>query len=307
MIEKFEGIMKSHFLRITSKSLYVCKLKKLMTLTGHDMNWIIRHPVEIKELITDMDITDSTKVSFVSAVIAYFIYNDSNLKETEHELFKQWDDVKRYFNESIKQRYGEMRPTTRQKLGFIDYEELQRVKERLDYGSERLLMTLYLDLPPIRADYFNVVFKELDDGDGNYIIEDDELDKGIVGLLIINDYKTSKKYSRIEIPIPTTVMCDIKECLKERRKSIYPEYESHLFLTSSGRPYKTRQSWTVWANTVVKDLLDNPSFSLTMFRHIYVSRPDLGLNTGPSTAERERLAKMMGHSTQTQVQYQWRD
>ena len=306
MTEKFEGIMKTHFLRATSKALYINKLKKLMNLTGHDMRWIISHPIEIKELVDEMDMTDSTKVSFISAIMAYFIYSEGNLKETEFELFQQWDEIKRHFNEPIKTRYTLMKPTTKQKLAFVDYEELQRVKERLDYGPERLLMTLYLDLPPIRADYFNVVFKDSDDGDGNYIVEDEDLPKGTAGLLIINDYKTSKKYSRIEIPVPTTVMADIKECLKERR-SIHPEYDNYLFLTHNGRPYKTRQSWTVYANTVVKEILDNPSFSLTMFRHIYVSRPDLGLNTGPSTETRERLAKMMGHSAGTQVQYQWRD
>lgn len=303
---QFRGILNTHFLRPTSKHLYIIKLTKLMNITGMNMDEIIHSPEEITNLVEDMDITDSTRVSFISSIMAYFIYNNDNLKEKEFDLFQKWNEIKAKFSESIKKRYIEHRPTTKQRLAFMDYDELQKIKEQLPFGQERLLMTLYLDLPPVRADYFNCQLKDTDDGDGNYIIFDDELGNDISGLLILNDYKTSKKYSRIEIPIPTKVMNDILECLKDR-KTFDNEYSNYLFLTHTYKKYRTRQSWTIYANNTLKTLLDNPNFSLTMFRHIYISRPELGFNVGKTTKEREELSKKMGHSTQMQIQYQWRN
>ena len=73
---QFRGILNTHFLRPTSKHLYIIKLTKLMNITGMNMDEIIHSPEEITNLVEDMDITDSTRVSFISSIMAYFIYNN---------------------------------------------------------------------------------------------------------------------------------------------------------------------------------------------------------------------------------------
>ena len=58
-----------------------------------------------------------------------------------------------------------------------------------------------------------------------------------------------------------------------------------------------------WANRVLKDLF-NKDFTLTMLRHIYITRRDLKLEEKSGT-EREKIAKMMGHSVEQQGRYLW--
>ena len=54
----------------------------------------------------------------------------------------------------------------------------------------------------------------------------------------------------------------------------------------------------------LKKLFNNEKISIITFRNIYVSRRDLELET-KSGLERDKIAKIMGHSLEQQQKYLW--
>ena len=82
----------------------------------------------------------------------------------------------------------------------------------------------------------------------------------------------------------------------------------HLFIsTRFQKPYSELKnpegSFNSWANKTLKSIF-NEDFSLTMLRHIYISRRDLKLEEQSGT-ERNKIAKQMGHSVEQQGRYLW--
>jgi integrase len=303
-MEKYlEDIKESHFLRDSSKNLYISKLNTLKKYMDKDLTYIIHHPDIVHKALIDKGLTAPTIVSYISSIIALFIYSRDNLKEELHDLFKEWNDIKKRISIPINERYINNEPTTKQQEAYYSYDYLQKIKSSLPYGQDRLLFTLYLDIIPIRADYWNAYISDnLNDKTGNYIYynKDDRKNSKI----ILNNYKTSNKYGTLEIPLDQKVLNDIISNVNARNNDM-GIYDEHLFLTSYGKPFYTRQSFTTWANTTLKDIIKAPTFSLSMFRHIYLSRPELKFKD-KSLKELSDLGRLMGHSSTMGRMYSWK-
>jgi len=110
---------------------------------------------------------------------------------------------------------------------------------------------------------------------------------------------TDKKYGRIEIEIP-------KELYEEIKLSIKINPRKYLFVSSgNNKPYKEGKTFNSWANKTLKKVLGKKNFTLSMFRHIYISRRDLKLEE-KSGLEQDKLAKIMGHNiNDQQKKYSW--
>ena len=91
--------------------------------------------------------------------------------------------------------------------------------------------------------------------------------------------------------------------MKQINISLEKNPRNYLFSKSDGTMYNSN-SWTVSANRILKRLI-NPSFSLTMFRHIYLSRPELNMND-KTIKEKKEVADSMAHSVDTQSKYIWK-
>ena len=161
------------------------------------------------------------------------------------------------------------------------------------------MLTLYTDIPPARSDYYNTkIYKETPKNPDkeNYVI----LAKN-KGEIVLNDYKTSKKYGQIRIDLP-------EELLRQIHLSLEKEPRSYLFQSERfKKPYIELKdpsgSFNSWANKTLKKLF-NEDFTLTMLRHIYITRRDLKLEEMSGT-ERNKIAKIMGHRTEQQQRYLW--
>ena len=78
----------------------------------------------------------------------------------------------------------------------------------------------------------------------------------------------------------------------------------YLFVSSrNNESYSKPNSFNKWANRVLKKLF-NKDFSLKLLRNIYITRRDLKLEE-KSGLERNKIAKIMGHSVSTQQNYLW--
>lgn len=251
--------------------------------------------------LTD-SLSDHTKDSYVSSIIALFIYNQ-DLKESYSDLYKEWKALHENIKKPINTQYKSNTPNEKQQSAYISFDELIRKRDSLSNSPERLLLFMYSEIPPVRSDYYKTqifysVPKDIDNG--NYIVlpslhastsEDS-------AFLVLQSYKTASKYGVITVNLPDTLRDEIINSIK-----LIPR--DYLFISNrTGKPYKEAGSYNKWANRVLKNLFAKPGLSLTMLRHIFISRPDLKLEE-KSGLEQEEIAKIMGHSIERQRNYSW--
>jgi hypothetical protein len=164
-------------------------------------------------------------------------------------------------------------------------------------GLERLLLSMYTYIPPVRADYFDVRINPpksvIDNSKDNFIVFDKTHPEKSV--LVIRDFKTANKYKEIKHALPLQLYKEIQLSLTEKPRD-------YLFVmpTNATRPYD-RGSFSKWANKVLQSLF-NVSITLTSLRHLFVSTLDFN-NTRAS--ELEKIGNSMGHSIAMQKGYQW--
>jgi len=274
--------------------------------------------------------------AFMSAMMSIFL-NNQDLRENRKDLFDKWKAQHEIIRRPIDTKYKSNEPTPRQKDAYISYEDVVKKRDSLEQGDMvRLLLMMYTEIPPVRSDYhstrvyndFSVpelkttisrahVMTMLDgtqedvdliDGEskgsiqalGNFVV----LDK-TKPVLVLNEYKTSKKYKSIVVSLPQKIVKDIEASMKK----VPREY---LFVSSRGRkPYhdgkNPEKAFNDWANYNLKKLFEKKEFHLTMLRHIYISRRDLegGGIENWSGLEQDKVAKAMGHSVEQQRKYMW--
>ena len=112
--------------------------------------------------------------------------------------------------------------------------------------------------------------------------------------LVLNDYKTKKKYGTIQIPIP----CQLYELIQECRKGGLCKND-YLFTNSIGQPYN-RNQYSGYAVRMLERIFKRP-ITLTTLRHSYTS----SLDYNRPIRELNEIAHSMGHSVGVQHMYRW--
>ena len=276
------------------------------------------------------------KEGYVNVIKALFNYTPSK-KQYDNNQFNIWCKVYMKIKKPLDDQYKSNKPTKRQEEAYIPFEELDKKRKLLPKGSpERLLLSMYTLIPPVRNDYWRTrIYKNYEDYNKNknidslaknYIIFDfnykdyienneEENEENItednaeiynltvdinddISLLVLNEYKTAKYHGQLNIILPNELKKEIQYSLDERPRD-------YLFVyISTGKPFKDSGALTKWANPKLKKLFNNEKISIITFRNIYVSRRDLELET-KSGLERDKIAKIMGHSLEQQQKYLW--
>ena len=250
-----------------------------------------------------------TKDNITSALLALFIHNEE-FRNNHFSIYQKWIEFQKEIRKPIKDKYLTNQPTDRQASGYFSYDDVIKVRNQLEDGSpERLLLTMYTEIPPVRSDYYDTEICTKDSSNNcdlsnkNYIT----LLK-TKGTLILNKYKTSKNYGQQQINLPTEIIRQIKISLKK-----YPR--KYLFVSNRfkdenklPKPYcklkNPANTFNTWANKTLKRLFNNDYISLTMLRHVYISRRDLKIEQLSGT-ERQKIATLMQHGVDQQSKYLW--
>ena len=330
------SINTTRFLNEETKERYLRRLDLIQTEIwkdcdnkGYNLYCIIQHPEEFAKKLSKF----SGGPGYMTAMMSIFTYNQS-LKELE--IYDMWKRESDLIREEKRAHYRKNEPTEKQRNGFMTFEEICKIRDSLlksHKGTpELLLLQLYTEMPPIRAnDFYSTLIlrsdplkknkktrkiipkssnmtkkkikelsEEVSDKDtikDNYIIVPKS--KNGVITLVLQDYKTVKSYSVQRFDLPKSVSLTIREMLEKE-----PE-RKYLFLSKKGKKYNSRRAYNDWANGVLRKLLNNNDFSLTLFRHIYISRKDLNLRS-KSGEEQEKVARKMCHSISSQQgSYHW--
>ena len=253
------------------------------------LEWLIRHPDgAMKKLRASKEITNTPKNHhcFLSAVVAYLRHELHDAK-----LLKEWCEIRNTNSEPINEHYVSGEPTENQKEKMIHWSEVIKTRDALPVSEGKLLLGLYTYINPVRADYFACRLYESDPKSEteNYMVLSEENPR-----LVLNDYKTKKKYGTIQIPIPPPLYELIGEC-----KTSGICKNDYLFTNSLGGPYN-RNQYSGYAVRKLERIFGKP-VTLTTLRHSYTS----SLDYNRPIRELNEIAHSMGHSVGVQHMYRW--
>lgn len=299
----YHQIEKTNLLQQSTKNCYIVQLRKI---TGEffikpvTIDWVMKHPSEFTEVCRQYGkirhFKTDTTARYTAPILFLIEYNHKELQENNIHLKYDWLNVRENLKgpDDFNPIEG-VEMTERQKKAFIPFHEICQIRDQLPEGSmERLLISLYTMMDPVRADFHDIEIyeKKPEKNEGNYMV------LGHTNKLFLNDYKTALRYREIILDLPDDLVEKIKISLIQ-----YPR--KYLFVDRFGNPYNSN-SFNKWANTLLKRTFNNPYFSLTMFRHIYLSSPEVNIKD-KTLPERKEIAKNMGHSLDMQNQYVFKE
>lgn len=259
---------------------------------------------EFDKFSSDNDLSIQTKATYSRLFISIIKYNRIMLQEHFKELVAEWMEWVKIHNSKLKEIYDSNEPTQKQKDAYVEYEEIERMRDALPFSQEKLLLIMYTKFPPVRCDYamtkIFIVEEKVDDTpieyDDNYIVYNRDVKRG---LIFLKKYKTVDKYGVLYFHFDAELMLEIFQCITKLHND-----ELYLFTNSRGQKYNTKNAFDQWANKTLKKLFNKPGMCINMLRHIYISREDLDL-TSKTGLERQLIATKMGHSVETQQKYLW--
>lgn len=279
-------IKNTQFLSNKTKNMYLKKIDLIKKMFDKNLSNVIQNPDNFSEMIGGVCKNAHTTMTFYAPIMAIF---NHGIKEKYPDLFNKWNKCFNVANEPITTKYLSNKPTERQSKSYVSYDEIVKVRDSLKIGSqEKLILCFYTMIPPMRADYYSTRIGEITND--NYILLKPPI-------IVLNKYKTAKTYGKIQIDIPVELLSELKISLKKNPRK-------YLFVSPKDfQPFKSAGSYDKYCNKFLKKLFGE-GMSLTFLRHIYISRPDLDLKS-KTGIEKNKVAKMMGHSVTQQSKYLW--
>lgn len=277
-------------LSATTRKQYITKLLYWVEYTGLTLEEIINNPEDAMHQLEQSDKmkhTPSNHHAYLSAMVAYTKYV---LKDDK--IFDAWKKLEQENWRAIEDRYDENRPSELQQDKVVNFDEVEELRQTLEKGSfPRLLLSFYVLMEPIRADYFATELIQLgeESKEENYIVLGDYT-------LKVRDFKMKKKYDCIDNKLSPELIEELEVSLEK-----YPR--KYLFVTEDKKsPYPTRKQFSNWACRTLTTALKRP-MTLTALRHIYIVHK---MNQNTPAKEMVEIAKKMGHSRGMQRVYEWK-
>jgi len=288
---------------------YVIHLNKLKKIFDTDSYDFLSKPDEVMDKIKDNHFTSQRNTLNAVIILLLALNHDKKYDDLIEDYQKRRDKFnQQYLDDNANGKISEA-----QKNNFVDLEEIKKMlitmeseiksqglkkKENLK-GKEKELMMVYtiftmLVKYPVRLDFSGMKLisktqynslKEDDKKLGNYLINE----KGKL-TMVMNEYKTSKKYGEKKIPIDK----DVEKVIRMYMRTTGKTNGDVLFVSSTGHELSRNALSQLLVKTTKKYL--NKSISTTMMRKIVVSSviPKEVLD------KQKELADVMGHDVATQ-------
>jgi hypothetical protein len=282
----------------TSKTLYVLNLKKLKELClGKSLEYIVSNPHAMYKCIAKEYPNVTTRKNMVNAVKAVFKYADGLANAYPKEV-EEWTTIhnKLRHHSELRQENGEF--SQREAANWVDWPvvlaKLQELAE-VEYGSDdHLLLAMYSLQEPLRQDFGCVrLVRRLPTMSTptreNFMV----FHKDGSVQLVLNEYKTAKKYKQYSRTVPIELATVITHSVKNTPRA-------YLFEDCTGSCYKSRNSFTKFSNGILKRLFKPKKVTVSVLRHSFISSIDFNAATPGSLF---RAAKNMAHSIGMQQRY----
>jgi hypothetical protein len=256
-----------------SLTRYVYNLNRLKTLMGvedESLKWL-KNTKKVIDFIDALDYSLNYKKSFYIAIVSLLKLQNSLKKELEVYRTKQLS----YNNEQSK-IYDKQMLSPNEEEKFMNWPDIVKAAKQMEPDSEdHLIVSLYTLLPPLRNDFvkMKIVDEIPTDASGNYLIVGPKTSQ-----IVLNEFKTSRKYGTQIIDVPSKLNLIIKKYLKN-----YPT--DVLFNTTE--PQMSKKIGDVFEKLLGKRV------TINILRHSYISYMK---RNEPTLKKKEELAKSMLHS-----------
>ena len=281
----------------SSKNLFNRKIQQWLKWIQKDIIYLVKNPKEAIKILKEADISHSETNHhlYLSAIVTFLRYGSIELPDKEKYLF-EWIQLQKNNYSKVQEIKEEGKPTVNQGDNTLSWDEIAKIKNKMAPGSlEKLLLMMYTDIPPVRADFYaaELVYfpaKPTISGE-NYILikSPDNIE------YVINDFKTSKLYEVIHERLPKTICQELILSLH-----IFPR--KYLFVSSNnGSLPFDRKTFSAWSTRVLSGALGK-HMTLTMLRHLYISEK---VDFNKSIKTLNKVSRAMGHSVGMQKQYHW--
>jgi hypothetical protein len=231
----------------------------------------------------------------INAVINHSYEFTSQLSHKQlAELKKEWCKIRSDNQKPIVQRRLELLPTENQlqKGGtYLKYDDIIKKRDSLPPGSiEKLLISFYTYIPPVRADYYatEIITLKQKPTQPNYIRRISPTHS----IMTLTDFKTKNRYTEITNVLP-------QELNNELVKSLEKSPRKYIFTNQTGQPF-TRNAFTVWSKRILSRVFET-EMTLIIIRHLFISSLDFSMKS----LELKKISDKMGHDLSTQRNYKW--
>lgn len=291
-----DGIIAAENLSESSKTQYLEKLATLTKVVGKPVDWIINNPHQVMAIVSKRYSCPLTQRAFVAAVKAVFHYNE-DLKVSKAEEYQKYTDYQNQLSQAVTDRYMAAQPSDKERRNWVPWQDILEKEHHMactEFGShDHLLLAMYCLIEPLRQDYgaLRILVDRVPppEARGNYLAIASD---GLWGKLVLNRYKTAKKYGTFERDLPPKLLTIIRENLVA-----YPR--AYLFVDENGAPYKKSNSFTQFSNRTLKRLFGK-NLTVSLMRHSHISSIDFNASTPGQLFEK---SKNMAHSISMQQLY----
>lgn len=295
-------------LKPNSIKQYETHLKKLKKLFDTDNFDFLSNPEEVMEKISNNHYLSQRNTLNAIIILLMALNEDNKYDKLMEDYQKKRDKLNnKYLEDNSNGKISES-----QKNNFVELNEIKNMVSKMENeikekqlkkkenltGKEKELMMVYtifsmLMRYPVRLDFSGMklisktMYNQLKEDDkklGNYLMNE----KGKL-TMVMNEYKTSKKYGEKQIPIDK----DIEKLIRSYIKSVGIKNGDVMFTSSTGNALSRNALSQLLTKTSKKYL--NKSISTTLMRKIVVSD-----KFGDVKKEQAELASIMGHDVNTQ-------
>ena len=258
-------------------------LNKLNKNSIKNSNEIYNYLLSIRE-----DTKQGTYYSYVSAVLSLM-----GKEIIAKGLY--YEKIQELLNELklLRDKATTTEPNEKQSNNFIELPELQKKVGTIKDASEKLLVSLYVDIPPIRLDYANVrIVDKLKD----IPVEDDLQNYYAMreNTIVLRDYKTKRNYGEYRYKLLPKHKALIKYIVSDTG-------QEYLFINPATKLPYSNNKFGVYLTEVFNKYYDKP-ITLLDLRHIYASHYSLekyGLEK-----VKEVAGRMLHSADENVVEYQ---
>jgi hypothetical protein len=277
----------------------------LMPSQKNNISYIFLHPnfsfVTLRQYLVKNDTdTAPTLNSYIKAILSAVDHNSELFIHTDKEQYikanSRWKEMRQKTYEYSNAYRFEQKPSPTQahKSGSsLKFNDLISKRDELPDGSiDKLLMSFYTYIPPVRADFFATQILKFGETPTypNYILYNSKK-----SYMVITDFKTKGEiFHSIEYELPSELHTQLIMSLDQNPRTF-------LFEIKNRQPFN-RKTFSEWTTKKLTSILKK-EFTITLFRHIYIS--NLDINT-PADILFE-ISRKMGHSITQQMLYRWKD
>jgi hypothetical protein len=282
-----------------TRETYVVDIRRVFTTTGcSNMKACL---TSYKKMITSIvngknpKTQQSYSINSIKQTLQSVLFVGTKYMDNFELLFKKpkASQIKKYITTQF-EKYKELsknqnteRQSTKEYPTFQQY--LQKVIERFGENSKEYLISYLYSVFTVRDNFKKMlIIDNIKDNNGkdNFLL----ISRNKI-MFIVNDFKTKKKYERLEFTVTSKLKQMLKAYIndpinvKNREK-----FGNYLFGKSSLSPFVSKLNKSLGYDDVA---------SINVFRHMRIS----DLNPNISFEERKKLSDSMGHSITVQSQY----